>query len=312
MKLHDLVLFKTQLIKSLSVEDSVEHLTRLRNQIAGLTTMLPGMSADQQQYVAGLVDHYETVIAKTEQPVTELTNYIKTIDAQIEEIVHQLFVGNYQLEEQYGNVEHVRAMRKIKINDEISDIVRQRINFLSSWRYPALEIGCRDGEWTQYLVASDPLYIMDRQQEFLDSTNSRFPEAYQRRLRKYPLVNHDLSALPANQFGFIFSWGYFNYVSMDTMKQYLKQTFDLLRPGGTFMFTYNDGDTPAGSGMAENHAQSYMPKSYLVALCESLGYKIAAEYDFHPYVSWIDIQKPGELETNKAHQVMGEIKRITL
>jgi SAM-dependent methyltransferase len=295
-----------------STDESVELLTRLRNQIAGLITALPNLTEDQQEYVRALVEHYETVIAETQRPVTELADYIKIIDHQIDQIVHQLFVGNYELEEQYGDVEHVRNGRKIKVNDEISDIVRQRINLLCNWRYPTLEIGCRDGEWTQFLVASDPLYVLDRQREFLDSTNDRFPESYQHRLRKYPLVNHDLSALPENQFGFIFSWGYFNYVSMDTMKLYLQQCLRLLRPGGTFMFTYNDGDTPAGSGMAENHAQSYMPKSYLITLCESLGYEIAAEYDFEPYVSWIDIRRPGELETNKAHQVMGEIKRITL
>jgi cyclopropane fatty-acyl-phospholipid synthase-like methyltransferase len=111
---------------------------------------------------------------------------------------------------------------------------------------------------------------------------------------------------------FVFSWGYFNYVSLDTMKQYLRQVFDLLRPGGVFMFSYNDGDTPAGAGMAENFAQTYMPKSMLVTLCESLGYNVSSTHIHSTNIHWIEITKPGVLETNKAHQVLGKIEPITL
>jgi cyclopropane fatty-acyl-phospholipid synthase-like methyltransferase len=158
-------------------------------------------------------------------------------------------------------------------------------------------------------VAADPLYIIDRHRDFLDSTSRKFPEEYQRRLRQYHLVNHDMSMLPQNQMGFIFSWGYFNYVSMDTMKQYLQQAMSLLRPGGVFMFSYNDGDTPGGAGMAEKFVRSYMPRSFLVTLCQSLGFEIQAEAEHGPAISWLEIRRPGNLETIKAHQVLGEIKR---
>ena len=156
------------------------------------------------------------------------------------------------------------------------------------------------------MVAADPLYIMDRHQEFLDAAKNQFPSAYQRRLRTYQLINHDLSVLPQNQFGFVFSWGYFNYVSMDTMKHYLKQIHDVLRPGGTFLFSYNDGDTPSGAAMAEQFAQTYMPKSLLSVLVKSLGFEISQSFDY-PNNSWIEVRKPGELNTIKLHQVLGEI-----
>jgi hypothetical protein len=148
---------------------------------------------------------------------------------------------------------------------------------------------------------------MDRHQEFLESTNGKFPEAYQKRLRKYLLVNHQFTSLPQGQFGFIFSWGYFNFVSIDTMTQCLKQIRELLRPGGTFMFSYNDGDTPEGAGMAENVSRSYMPKSILIPLCLSLGFTVTNEVDLGPGISWLEITKPGTLKTIKAHQPLGEI-----
>jgi len=311
MHLHDLVTLKQKLTRVLNTDSVVKSLFDLQNSISTIKTTVPVLSDEYKQYVDSLMTYYDTVIEQVQRPVNELEVQLKQINIQIDAITQKLFAGNYELEERYGTVDFVRNSRRIYINADVEQTVKQRILLHTNWRYPALEIGCRDGEWTQFLVASDPLYIMDRQREFIESTNDRFPEPYQNRLRKYPLVDHDLSALPVGQFNFIFSWGYFNYVSMDTMKQYIEQAYELLRPGGIFMFSYNNGDTPAGAGMAENFAQTYMPKSMLVPLCERFGYSVT-EFDFEPNISWLEIKKPGTLETNKAHQVLGEIKHINL
>ena len=74
------------------------------------------------------------------------------------------------------------------------------------------------------------------------------------------------------------------------------------------MFSYNDGDTPAGAGMAESFAQSYMPKSLLVPLCLSLGFEVIKESIYSSNNHWIEIRRPGQLHTVKAHQVFGEIR----
>ena len=53
-----------------------------------------------------------------------------------------------------------------------------------------------------------------------------------------------------------------------------------------------------------------MELQYLLkTLAESIGYEINAESNYKNQISWIEIKKPGELETIKAHQVLGEIKR---
>ena len=312
MALYDLVTLKHALIQAVNPDPAVHQLGQLRDKIASVKLQVPVLDSEHSAYIDQLVAHYDQLMGQTAEPLDQLQQQIDSINDQINTITHRLFTGNYELEELYGTVDSVRNTRRIFVNEDLEQTIKQRIMLHSNWRYPSLEIGCRDGEWTQYLVAADPLYIMDRHAEFIDSTNNRFPEAYQRRLRKYPLKNHDLSALPQNQMAFVFSWGYFNYVSIDTMKQYLRQIFDLLRPGGIFMFSYNDGDTPAGAGMAENFAQTYMPKSMLVPLCESLGYEIAGTNIHSTNIHWIEIKRPGTLETVKAHQVLGEIKLITL
>jgi len=312
MALHNLVTFKHRLAQAVETGAVVDELLKLRDRIASIKFQVSSMDFEHAVYVENLVKYYDELIGKAIQPLEETHEYLQKVNDQIGELTHKLFANNYELEERYGDVDHIRNNRRIILSEDVEDVVKQRILLHTSWRYPALEIGCRDGEWTQFLVAADPLYIMDRHQEFIDSTAHKFTPEYRRRLRQYHLVDHDLSKLPQGQMAFVFSWGYFNYVSIDTMKQYLKQIYTVLRPGGTFMFSFNDGDTPTGAGMAENFSQSYMPKSMLLPLCESLGFDIASTFDYETNISWLEIKRPGELHTVKAHQALGEIKPINV
>jgi SAM-dependent methyltransferase len=238
------------------------------------------------------------------------TSIIDHINKKISAESSKFFGENYKLELKFNAVENIRKIRVMPISDEVKQEIASRINLYTKWQYPALEIGCRDGEWTQYMVSADPLYIVDHYREFTDSATENFPEEYRRRIRVYLTEDHNLSVLPQNQFSFVFCWNFLNYRSLDTVKEYLKEVKTLLRPGGTFMFSYNDGDRPAGAGMAENFFMSYMPKSMLIPLCESLGYEVVNDASRAMNVSWLEIRRPGILETTKAHQVLGEIKPI--
>ena len=79
------------------------------------------------------------------------------------------------------------------------------------------------------------------------------------------------------------------------------------------MFSYNNGDIPECAGYVDAGWMSYIPKSMLLPMCESLGYEIIYSRDIRgegTSISWVEIRKPGTLETVKAHQVLGEIKTI--
>jgi len=314
MALYDLVHLKHQLASAMQVQAVNQQLDKLRTDIANVKLNVENLSQENENYINDLLDRFGIIKDRINEAADDYEHQIRLIDNQINEITNRLFFGNYELETRIGDVEFSRNSRRINIDEELEQVIKQRILLHTNWRYPALEIGCRDGEWTQYLVAADPLYIVDRFPEFIDSTAGRFTPEYQRRLRQYHLTNHDLTMLPVAQMAFVFSWGYFNYVSLDTMKQYLKQIWDLLRPGGIFLFSYNDGDTPTGASMAERFAQTYMPKSLLVALCDSMGYQVdtSVSDNYGTHINWIEIKKPGQLSTVKAHQVLGEILKINL
>jgi SAM-dependent methyltransferase len=303
------------LVKLREVLNSVYNTEPLTNEINHLSTRLCELNStvSESDYNAEINNLNLDLVRLNSAVNINRSKYAALIDHINQDIAAEsskFFTDNYKLELKYNAIENIRNIRVMKISDEVHGEVLSKIRLYTSWKYPALEIGCRDGEWTQHMVAADPLYIVDHYREFTESATRNFTEEYRRRIRVYLTQGCDMSALPQNQMGFVFCWNFLNYCSLDTIKEYLKEVKNLLRPGGIFLFSYNDGDRSGGAGMAENFFMSYMPKSMLIPLCESLGYEIVTDEARDMSISWLEIRKPGTLETVKAHQVMGEIKNI--
>lgn len=314
MKLFDLVTFKKHLLEAFNIDNSIIELSKVRDRLQQLDRDLdPRYSESLQSYIQTFND---TIIAVQHQKGS-MSELVQKIDQHILDISHELFSAGYDSGLRNSMMNHdMRMQREFSLPEAARTLALDRIRNYCDWHYPGLELGCRTGSWTQYLVGCDPLYIVDLDQRFLDTTASQFSELYQARLRKYvinflPDTNEpNLSILPENQFGFVFSWEFFNYLALETTRYYLEQVFKLLRPGGTMMFSYNDGDTPNGAAYAP-YSQSYLPKSHLVRICNEIGYQVVnAECYDNGVVNWIEIRKPGQLTTIKSHQALGEIIRI--
>lgn len=246
-------------------------------------------------------DHYNIIIENINRAILRESGKFLTENYSLELRVESEAVAN------------IRKVRVLEIGGALEKEIRNRINLHTNWQYPALEIGCRDGEWTQHMVAADPLYITDQYRDFLESAVEGFTPEYRQRIRSYLIRDTNLSALPSGQFGFVLCWNFLNYRSLDTVKEYLKAVKELLRPGGIFMFSYNNGDMHECAGYAEGFWMSYIPKSLLVPMCESLGFKVIYTRESRgdgTAISWIELKKHGTLETVKAHQTLGEIRRV--
>lgn len=305
MKLHQLVLLRNELSDLLNlkiINDAIDTNYAVISQTANL--------ADEKylQLIRSLASNLTSITDQVNETKTNFDNLIQEINDDIQTITSQFLTDNYQTENVYEDAATIEQLRQFHLPQGAEKLLLARINLYSSWKYPALEIGCRDGFWTKYLVGADPLYVTDDFQEFLDKTNSKFFPEYQARLRKYLIKDKKIDNLPINQFGFIFSFNYFNYLSLDSIKQFLLQAQNWLRPGGVMLFTYNNADLSASAGLAECFHMTYVPKSMLVPLIESLGFEIIDSIDILPSTSWIEIKRPGILATIKAHQVLGEIK----
>ena len=306
MKLHELVLLRNELQKAIDLSTIKLELEKNKASLQSMATL--GNEKYQQQITCAAAELHNKIFTNLDQDLASIQHIIDQVAHEIDVKTKKFFEKNYQTEYTHASPGIIRDIKRMAMVEGSDTTLISRIRLYSGWKYPALEIGCRDGEWTKHLVSSDPLYISDMHQEFLDNTNNQFTPEYQARLRKYLIVDYKINELPANQFGFIFSYNFFNYLSLDSIKQFLIQSLTWLKPGGIILFTYNNGDLSASAGLSESYFMTYVPKSMLLPLAESLGFEVVAAPDFLPSTSWVELKKPGTLSTVKAHQVLGEIK----
>jgi hypothetical protein len=306
-KISDIIKIKNELLK-------YSDTTKLLAEGEAMNNLLGTVDSYEVQSIGKLVDHGTMKLAgRVYQAVNDIA---VALDMEITNIATTL--SNRSYIEFTTSIDDERNNRKIVVPATIQDILHGRIRLYVDWHYPGLEIGPHDGELTPHLVGCDPLYLADSRQEYLDCAVTQFPEEYVNRVRKYVVDyakgDQTLLQLPPEQFGFIFSWNYFNYLPFSIITCYLQDAFTLLAPGGTFMFGFNDAGMVNGAKHVEWGGMAYMTKEMLTSAASDIGYEITStshgfDCGWHN-ISWLEIKKPGILSTIKAHQTMGIIKDI--
>lgn len=314
MKLSDLVRLRNNLqdVSTTAVRATVNTLDGKLTHINELP-----MHLGYRDNVESLIHSIDSIESQLDNLNNNIPVLVEAINREIVERTKEFMARGYIINGFYGSnstdVTTERNHRIMNMHDETRSAVLVRARKYTDWRYPVLEIGPGDGTWTEHLIAGDPLYIIDVHQEFLDSTLSKFNPMYRNRIRSYLTGMHanrsdtDLSMLPTEQFGFIFAWNVFDYFPLAHTKAFLEQSIHLLRPGGHMMFSYNNCDFVQCAEYAEQGFRSWMPQSLLINTCNELGFEVVNLSSLEETVHWIEIKKPGELKTVKAHQVMGEI-----
>jgi len=209
-----------------------------------------------------------------------------------------------------SNFEWENSFKKENVSEELKNDVIGQIYKYSHYSYPALEIGPGTGDWTEYLVASDPLYLIDYHKEAFDHISKKFSETYCRRLRFYS-NNHnkfDFSMLPLEQFNLIFSWNVFDYYTLESLNKLLPECFSLLRPGGHMIFSYNNCDYTANIAYVERGVRSWMTSKLLTDTSQSIGFEFI-ENRIVGTQHYCILKKPGTLSTIKLQQALGSIIR---
>ena len=235
----------------------------------------------------------------------------KQIDEKSEHLLKRGFEINGSLACAPTSCEEERLSRMGPVDPDLKILIKSIIGLKTHYQFPTLEIGPGDGDWTEHLVAADPLYIIDIHQEFLDSTRNRFPESYRPRMRPYlwqesEIKNHYLEKLPQEQFGFVFAYNVFDFFPADFFENYLIGVYNILKPGGSIFFTYNDCDNIVNARFAEIGYKSWMPRHLLEKIAKKLNFEIELFKSFQN-TYWCILRKPGSLRTVKATQSLGKI-----
>jgi hypothetical protein len=268
-----------------------------------------------------LVD-YQKILDQSEFVRNNLKSVIGEIDNKITELANRLD-SNAKYHEYFNNQESIQSFI---IDANTHQLIKDRIiQYAADHRFPGLRLGCRyfgqsaagdkdhslSIEYSNLLVANDPLYFYDAEEKSINAVTEHFNDTYKHRIRLYQNINQ----LPKQQFSFVFSWGVFNYLNLPTVESQLKLIFDLLRPGGVLMFSYNNGDMVESARLSDLEEMSFVPKRNLINLLLQIGFEIITSYDLPnndtliTNISWMEIRHPGKLETIKIKQVMGVVAR---
>jgi len=184
----------------------------------------------------------------------------------------------------------------VEFDDELYNSLRSRYTNLISFEFPVLELFPGKGTFTTEAVAGEPLYIADYYMENLEKVGSLFNDFFnERRLMKYQIKDFDLSNLPQNQFGLVFSYSYFMVKDIDFIANWAEETFKVLRPGGYFIFNFIPDDTFDGLNLSENHGLSAVNHNQLVDRLIAMGYEFLKKDIMNSYGSTILVKKPGEM-----------------
>ena len=213
---------------------------------------------------------------------------------------------------QHETVEYI--LQRIRPIDTVKKLqLRSRLQTYTDWKYPGLVIRPAHSPWVEDLVALDPMYFVDTHEDLIAPATVQFPAEYQRRLRCYVIDEFNnqpiFEKLPQQQFGFVYGFDYFIFRPLEVIKQYLLEIFDLLRPGGTFFFNFNNCDRQGGVVLAENHFSCYTPARLIYQHAVELGYEIVHCETIDAATTWVELKKPGQLTSVRGGQCLAGIFR---
>jgi len=258
-----------------------------------------------QNSVADLLQQYELKLAQLRQEVQSLIE-------QHEQEYFSNSMDNYQQGMSLDPPAYILA-RTLNVDAESHALFQSKSKARTNWQFPGMVIRPAHNPWMENLVALDPMYLVDTHPDLFAPVTALFTPEYQRRLRYYVIKECTSEKifwnLPQEQFGTVYAFDYFHFKPWEVIKQYLDEIFLLLRPGGSFLFNFNDCDIWRAVALTEHHYCSYIPGRLLRKHALDLGYEIATDHHTYQATSWIELRKPGVLVSIRGGQALAGVFR---
>lgn len=313
MKLSEIVAY-LNLLDTLDVQDEAVEATRrlaaVLHVVSNHAVQVNTCSQDLEQCfdsVKSGLDEFESVLGQIKQRLTQL----------VHEHEPAYLTESYRLFDQemrHDSPQYILTRRLGGVDALAREKLEYRLKNLTDWRLPGLIIGPRTENFIEHMVPMDPLYVVDTHEDLLSPAVRGFHPDYQRRLRQYVVNEYVprpiLNELPGGQFGVVFAYNYFNYRPMEVIRRYIQEIASKLRPGGSFIMTYNNCDRAHGIGLVERHWMCYTPKRLIVESAVESGLELVSAADEAGDLSWIEFVRPGEIETLRGGQSLAKIIAI--
>lgn len=318
MTLTQLVDLKTRL-ENFSTSELVRTAEYNRNEVLSWQSLvLNGTIKDNLDF---LVNTFTSIHANSLSTEIIFKNLLEQVQQEIDNQSSRYLTYGYTINEVTAlvpsqNIEVDQKFRTIPRTKQFEEELASRVRVYTNWKYPCLEIGPGTGSWTDNFVGSDPLYIVDIHREYLNAVVFRYQEEFKRKIRPYLIGAEaerspvDLSDLPKNQIGFIFSWSVFDFLPLDQLHMYLTSCYSVMRPGAIMVFSFNDCDYYENAALAENGQRHWMTKKLLQKAFDEIGFELQSFCTSQDQVhNWAEIKKPGQLYSMKTTTPLAQVMR---
>ena len=318
MKLSELVAYRNHLsgfdvntIQYTARHKLEEIVYNVQNSVIQPRAFTQTLQEDQTRVITAF-DHFSSTLVEL---ISELDSMIETAEktqyAESTRLYNEEVARYGRLDEPTNKKVNQQILdRRMPMTADVQQMISNRIKSYVDWKYPGLIIRPGVETFISDLVALDPLYLVDYSTELLQPALSTFPEEYQRRLRVYeqnPCSSNVLDALPDNQFGMCLAFNFFEFTPLEVVEQYLRNIFNKLRPGGILAMTFNDCDRAHCVALVEKNFCFYTPGNRVKAIAKSIGYRQMFSWTDMGNLTWLELRKPGELESIRGGQTLAKI-----
>ncbi len=205
--------------------------------------------------------------------------------------------------------------RQLVMSIDTQKMLADRIKSYVDWKYAGLIIRPGKETFIDDLVSLDPLYVVDYNKVLMEPATSKFSVEYQDRLRFYiepPTSTAVLSTMPNNQLGLCVAFNFFEYTPIEVLENYLENIFKKLRPGGVLAMTFNDCDRAHCVALVEKNYGFYTPGKQVKATAKRIGYQQQFTWNDKLNLTWLELRKPGHVDSLKGGQTLAKILPKTL
>jgi len=310
MKLSKIVEYKIKL---------QQHDLAVINKVANEMMMHIGSEIADDIYAKEFNDCGKNILRSVDAIIENYKNYIQSIQEQISTLEEDYYKQSLKVYTDQTVLEEYHSImsQTFFLEEDTREYLERRLDKYTNWIYPGLQISPIFGgkDLTDAMVSLDPLYLVDYQQTLVNEITKQYNLTYRHRLRSYIMKRYDSNntkqilfpKLPIEQFGFILACNFMDKFPLPVIEAYLLEIFNLLRPGGVMLFTFNDCDIPHNIQLVEQGYRPYTPGKEVRKLIKKLGYEILNHHSESYGIAWFEIKKPGEIKSSRGGQPLGKI-----
>lgn len=248
-----------------------------------------------------LYDELDSLLDNLKHASGEYNKSLDKVDKKINELLREqeLVVlrrdyDTYTTQKRTLELMQERALKDKEFIKEISSDV----GYYSDWRWAGIELNPSTGSLTESMLACDPLYLYTGNIADTDSIRSKFNSFFS---DKRLMIYDDLDKLPQGQLGLATSINCYEFWPMDPIKEEMRKVYNILRPGGYYIFTYNDCEQLGSLDLCAGPGgyRTYNTRELMTNMVQMFGFDIVKEQCYRETHSWMVVKKPGELTSQK-------------